>query len=155
MYNLFEAVKTLESALVDPTAEESLPAQEYVRASLRWSEKVTQLLSEMLSALEAEIRVARAAAGSARTSNRFPVHQGPLVSLLLSTANGLLRLLVQRMQQLMEPMLDRVLSPASATRTLSVVTVDFFSPFLSAMDVCVCVWCVCVCFHTSATRLSR
>ncbi|CBZ29741.1 conserved hypothetical protein [Leishmania mexicana MHOM/GT/2001/U1103] len=135
--NVCTTAKALESVLVVATAEQPSPAQEYVRASLRWSEMVAQLLSEVLKVLEAEMCAAGGARGGATTSNESVVCQGPLVQLLLSTANGLLRLLAQRMQQLMEPMLDCVLSAASATGTPSMVTVDFFSTFVSALDMCV------------------
>ncbi|CAJ1991896.1 Dopey N-inal [Leishmania donovani] len=133
--NLCTTAKALESVLVDAAAEQPSPAQEYVRASLRWSAKVAQLLSEVLKALEAEMRAAGGATGGATMSNESLVCQSPMVQLLLSTANGLLRLLAQRMQ-LMEPMLDSVLAAASATGTPSVVTVDFFSAFVSAVDAC-------------------
>ncbi|KAG5494905.1 hypothetical protein JIQ42_02521 [Leishmania sp. Namibia] len=135
--NLYEAVQVLEAVLVSAAAEHPSPAQEYVRASLRWSEKVAQLLREVLNALEAQICAAGTGAGAAAAPLLPLASQGPLVALLLSTAGGLLRLLVQRMQQLMEPMLNSALATASATGTPSVVTVDFFSSFLTAVDACV------------------
>ncbi|KAG5471173.1 hypothetical protein CUR178_02484 [Leishmania enriettii] len=135
--NLYKAVQALEGVLVSATAEHPSPAQEYVRASLQWSERVAQLLREVLNALEAQIRSAGTGAGDAAAPPLPLASQGPLVALLLSTAGGLLRLLKQRMQQLMEPMLNSVLATASATGTPSVVTVDFFLSFLTAVDACV------------------
>ncbi|CAG9580485.1 conserved hypothetical protein [Leishmania major strain Friedlin] len=135
MNNLCMTAKALESVLVDAAVEQPSPAQEYVRASLRWLEKVAQLLSEVLKALEAEMRTAGGATGGATTSKESLVCQGQVVQLLLSTANGLLRLLGQRMR-LMELMLASVLTAASATGTPSVVRVDFFSAFVSALDAC-------------------
>ncbi|KAG5470754.1 hypothetical protein LSCM1_02003 [Leishmania martiniquensis] len=137
MESLYEAAETLECVLVSATVDHPVPAQEYVRASLRWSEKAAQLLSEVLKALEVLMHAAGTAAGAA-TAPQWPLASPRLlVPLLLSTASGLLRLLGQRMEQLMEPMLSSVLATASASGTPSVVTVDFFASFLTDADACV------------------
>ncbi|KPA84982.1 hypothetical protein ABB37_01418 [Leptomonas pyrrhocoris] len=122
MDQAFALANTLEPSLIDATADQPLAAQEYVRASLHWSNAVTRLLSEVVHALAATLQNSDV---DEEGTSRLP--------LLISTANGLLRLLVQRTQQLMEPMLDGILATATATGT-AVVGADFFSSFLSSVD---------------------
>ncbi|KAK7195813.1 Dopey, N-terminal [Novymonas esmeraldas] len=128
--SVFDSAEALGGAMVDMTVECSAAAQGYVLASLRWSEATAVLLGRVVAAVGAEVSAASPAPAAAAVTP-------PALSLLLSTADALLRVLMQRVQQLMEPMLDAVLAAASATRTPSVVTVDFFSSFLSAVDACV------------------
>jgi hypothetical protein len=123
---LFTLASALEPALIDATAEQPLAAQEYVRVSLEWSDSLAALLAEVLSAL------ATAAAHDRGQSARADDVSSPL-SLLISTANGLLRLLVQRMHQLMEPILDSILATATATGSAA-IGADFFSSFLRLVD---------------------
>ena len=124
----------LEPPFIYATAEQPLAAQEYVRASLDWSDAVAHLLGDVLDALAAVI----VGKSKVTTQGRVMGSDGKggqlsYLPLLVSTANGLLRLLVQRTQQLMEPMLDAILATAAATDS-AVVDAGFFSSFLSSVD---------------------
>ncbi|KPI85232.1 hypothetical protein ABL78_5715 [Leptomonas seymouri] len=118
----FAVADVLKPLLIDASADQPLAAQKYLGDAMDWFGGVMRLLGEVVEVL-AEMLQKRELDEEGKS--RLP--------LLVSAANGLLRLMTQRIQQLTEPMLDRIFSTATMAEAAA-AGADFFAPFLSAVD---------------------